>query len=160
MEFRKMVMITRYARQQKRNKCIEQTFGLCGRGRRQDDLGEWHWNTYNIIYEMNRQSRCDTWYWILGAGALRWPRGMIRGGRRVGGSGWGTGVYLRWIHVDVKKKKMCLETLNSLWKICLQQHCLQDLWNRLVNRITNRFSREKVPINYIKHIPGFWSSLS
>ena len=42
MEFRKMVMITRYARQQKRNKCIEQTFGLCGRGRRQDDLGEWH----------------------------------------------------------------------------------------------------------------------
>ena len=42
MEFRKMVMITLYARQQKRHRCIEQTFGLCGRGRGWDDLGEWH----------------------------------------------------------------------------------------------------------------------
>ena len=28
MEFRKMVMITLYARQQKRHRCIEQSFGL------------------------------------------------------------------------------------------------------------------------------------
>ena len=34
MEFRKMVMITLYGRQQKRHRCIEQSFGLCGRGRR------------------------------------------------------------------------------------------------------------------------------
>ena len=33
MEFRKMVMITLYARQQKRHRCIEQSYGLCGRGR-------------------------------------------------------------------------------------------------------------------------------
>ena len=32
MEFRKMVMITLYARQQKRHRYIEQTFGLCGEG--------------------------------------------------------------------------------------------------------------------------------
>ena len=32
MEFRKMVMITLYVRQQKRHRCIEQSFGLCGRG--------------------------------------------------------------------------------------------------------------------------------
>ena len=25
------------------------TFGLCGRGRGWDDLGEWHWNMYNNI---------------------------------------------------------------------------------------------------------------
>ena len=31
MEFRKMVMITLYARQQKRHRCIEQSFGLYGR---------------------------------------------------------------------------------------------------------------------------------
>ena len=31
MEFRKMVMITLYERQQKRHRCIEQSFGLCGR---------------------------------------------------------------------------------------------------------------------------------
>ena len=42
MEFRKMVMITLYARQQKRHRRIEQSFGLCGRGRGQDDMGEWH----------------------------------------------------------------------------------------------------------------------
>ena len=32
MEFRKTVMITLYARQQKRQRCIEQTFGLVGEG--------------------------------------------------------------------------------------------------------------------------------
>ena len=31
MEFRKMVMMTQYVRQQKRLTCKEQTFGLCGR---------------------------------------------------------------------------------------------------------------------------------
>ena len=40
--FRKMVTITLYVRQQKRHRCIEQSFGLCGRGRWWDDLGEWH----------------------------------------------------------------------------------------------------------------------
>ena len=38
---------------------------------------------------------------MLGAGALGRPRGMVQGGRREGGSGWGTYVYLWWIHVDV-----------------------------------------------------------
>ena len=42
MELRKMVTITVYVRQQKRHRCIEQSFGLCGRGRGWDDLGEWH----------------------------------------------------------------------------------------------------------------------
>ena len=32
MEFRKMVTMALYARQQKRHRCIEQSFGLCGRG--------------------------------------------------------------------------------------------------------------------------------
>ena len=83
MEFRKMVIITLYARQQKRHRCIEQSFGLCGRGRRWDDLGEWHFNMYNIIYEMSSQSRFDARYWILGAGVLGRPRGMVgEGGER------------------------------------------------------------------------------
>ena len=38
MEFGKTVMITLYAREQKRHRCIEQSFGLCGRGRGWDDL--------------------------------------------------------------------------------------------------------------------------
>jgi len=45
-------------------------------------------------------------------------RGMVQGGRREEGSGWGTRVYLWWIHVDIwqnqynivklKKKKKSL----------------------------------------------------
>ena len=38
MELRKMVTITLYARQQKKHRCIEQSFGLCGRGRGWGDL--------------------------------------------------------------------------------------------------------------------------
>ena len=101
MEFRKMVTITLCTRQQKRHWCIEQSFGLCGRVTGWDDLGEWHWNTYNIIYGTSRQSRFDARYWMLGAGALGWPRGMIWGGRREKGSGWGTHVYLWRIHFDI-----------------------------------------------------------
>ena len=50
-------------------------------GRGWDDLGEWHWNMYNIIYEMNHQSRFDAGYRMLGAGALGRPRRMVWGGR-------------------------------------------------------------------------------
>ena len=38
---------------------------------------------------MSRQSRFNARYWMLGAGALGRPRGMIQGGRREEGSGWG-----------------------------------------------------------------------
>ena len=34
--------MTLYPRQQKRHRCIEQSFGFCGRGRGWDSLGEWH----------------------------------------------------------------------------------------------------------------------
>ena len=40
MEFRKMVMMTLYARQKKRHRCKEQTFGFCGRRQGWDDLRE------------------------------------------------------------------------------------------------------------------------
>ena len=56
---------------------------------------------YNIIYETSRQSRFNARYWVLGAGALGQPGGMVRGGRREEGSGWGTSVYQWWIHVDI-----------------------------------------------------------
>ena len=64
-------------------------------------LGEWHWNMYNIIYEMSCQSRFDARYWMLGAGALERPRGMVWGGRREKGSGWGTRVCPWRIHFDI-----------------------------------------------------------
>jgi len=38
---------------------------------------------------------------MLGAGALGRPRGMVWGGRREEGSGWGTHVYLWRIHFNI-----------------------------------------------------------
>ena len=40
MEFRKMVTMTLYTRQQKRQRCKGQTVGLCGRKQGWDDLRE------------------------------------------------------------------------------------------------------------------------
>ena len=117
MEFRKMVTITLYMRQRKRHWCIEQSFGLCGRGRRWVDLGEWHWNMYNIMYETSRQSRFDARYWMLGAGALGWPSGMVWGGRREEGSGWGTHVYLWRIHFDIRQNQYNIVKLKNKIKI-------------------------------------------
>ena len=107
-------------RKQKRHWCIEQSFGLCGRGRGWDDLGEWHWNTCNIIYETSHQSRFDAQYWMLGAGALGQPRGMVQGGRREEGSGWGTHVYLSWIHFDIWQNQYNIVKLKN--KIKLKQN--------------------------------------
>ena len=71
-----------FTRQQKRHWCIEQSFGLCGRG--WDDLGEWHWNMYNIICETNQQSSFDAWCRMLRAGALGWMTQRDGMGREVG----------------------------------------------------------------------------
>ena len=38
---------------------------------------------------------------MLGAGALGRPGGMVWGGKREEGSGWGTHVYLWQIHFDI-----------------------------------------------------------
>ena len=106
MEFRKMVTITLYARQKKRHRCIEETFGLCGRRRRWDDLREQHWNMYIIKCETDHQSRFGCMRQVLGAGALGWPRAMGWGGRWEGGSGWGTHVNPWLIYVSVWQKPL------------------------------------------------------
>ena len=105
---------TKKQRQQKRHWRIGQSFGLCGRRRGWGDLGEWHWNMYNIIYETSRQSRFDTQYWMLGAGAMGRPRGMVWGGRREEGSGWGTHVYLLQIHFDIRQNQYNIVKLNKI----------------------------------------------
>ena len=53
------------------------------------------------MYETSCQSRFDARYWMLGAGALGRPRGMVWGGMREEGSGWGTHIYLWQIHFDI-----------------------------------------------------------
>ena len=49
----------------------------------------------------------------LGLGALGRPRGMVQGGRREEGSGWGTRVYLWRIHVDIWQKQCNIVKLKN-----------------------------------------------
>ena len=72
---------------------------------------------YNIIYEISHQSRFDARYWMLGAGALGQPRGMVWEGRREEGSGWGTHVYLWQIHFDIWQNQYNIVKLNKIKKI-------------------------------------------
>ena len=72
---------------------------------------------YNIIYETSHQSRFDARYWMLGAGALGRPRGMVWGGRREEGSGWGPHVYLWRIHFDIWQNQYNIVKLKNKIKI-------------------------------------------
>ena len=81
-----MVMITLYAKQKKRHRCIEQTFGLCGRRRGWDVLKEQH--VYYLW--LNRSpAQVGCMRQMLGPGALGRPRGIGWRGMCDGGSGWG-----------------------------------------------------------------------
>ena len=59
MEFRKMVILTLYAKQKKRHRCTEQTFGLCGRRWGWDVLRKQHRNMYIIKGETDHQPKLD-----------------------------------------------------------------------------------------------------
>ena len=72
---------------------------------------------YSIIYETSRESRFDAQYWMLGAGALGRARGMVWGGRREEGSGWGTRVYLWQIHVDIWQNQYNIIKLKNFKKM-------------------------------------------
>ena len=48
IKFRKMLMITLYAEQKKRHRCIEQSFRLCGGRRGWDVSREQHRNVYYL----------------------------------------------------------------------------------------------------------------
>ena len=61
----------------------------------------WENGIETCIISYMKQCRFNAQYWMLGAGALGRPRGMVREGRREEGSGCGTRVYLWWIHVDI-----------------------------------------------------------
>ena len=54
---------------------------------------------------------------MLGAGALGRPRGMVWGGRREEGSGWGTCVYLWQIHVDIWQNQYNIVKLKNKIKL-------------------------------------------
>ena len=66
---------------------------------------------------MSCQSRFDAQYWMLGAGALGRPRGMVQGGRREEVSGCGTRVCLWRIHVDIRQNQYNIVKLKNKIKI-------------------------------------------
>ena len=106
MEFRKMVMITLYAKQKKRHRCTEQTFGLCGRRRGWDVSRGEHWNMYIIKGETDHQPRLDAWDKC--SGLVHWgdPEGSGWRGRWEVGSGWGRHANPWLIHVNVWQKPL------------------------------------------------------
>ena len=105
MEFRKMVMMTLYARQQKRHRYKEQTFGLWEKARVGwfERIALKHvyyhmWNRWPVqvrCMKQGSQSRCT---------GTTQRDGM---GMEVGeGSGWGTHVHPWLIHVNVWQKPL------------------------------------------------------
>ena len=94
-----------------------------------DDLGERHWNMYNIIYETRHQSKFNAQYWMLGAGALGRPRRMVWGGKREEGSGWGTRVYLWRIHFNIWQNQYNIVKLKN--KIKLKKKTGTKIWKCL-----------------------------
>jgi len=84
---------------------------------------------------MSRQSRFDARYWMLGAGAVGRLRGMVWGGRREEGSGWGARVYLWWIHFDIWQNQYNIVKLKnkikkkSIWVLWTEGD-LFLLWGR------------------------------
>ena len=86
MEFRKMVMITLYAKQKKRHRCTEQTFGLCGRRWVWDVSREQHQNMYIIKGETDHQPRWDAWDKC--SGLVHWEDPEGSGGEGGGRGDW------------------------------------------------------------------------
>ena len=85
------------------------------------------------MYETSRQSRFDARYWMLGAGALGRPRGIVWGGRREEGSEWGTHVYLWQIHFDIWQNQYNIVKLKN--KIKLKKIFLMKFWNNRYKRV-------------------------
>ena len=88
MEFRKMLMITLYAKQKKRHRCIEQTFGFYGRRRGWDDLREQHRNIHRNVY-LSSVKQITSPGWMFETSARGWCTGKTEGWD---GEGGGRGV--------------------------------------------------------------------
>ena len=130
MEFRKMLMITLYAKQKKRHRCIEQTFGLCGRRQGWDVSREQHvyylgWNRSPAQVGCMRQ--------VLGPGALGRPRGIGWKRRWEGGSGGGTHVNPWLIHVNVWQNPLqyCIVISLQLIKKKKKRKHIQNSYNSI-----------------------------
>ena len=104
---------------------------------------------YTIMYETSRQSRFDARYWMLGAGVLGQPRGVVWGRRREGGSGWGPRVYLWWIHFDVWQNQYNIVKFKN--KIKLKKNYKRNEVFYHKENLSSKFVEEKY-MNIIENI--------
>ena len=83
-----MVTITLYAKQKKRHRCTEQTFGLCGRRRGWDVLREQHQIMYIIrvkqITSPGWMHETSTRAWCTGKTQRDWVEREVGGGIGMG----------------------------------------------------------------------------
>ena len=75
---------------------------------------------------------------MLEAGALGRLRGMVQGGRREEGSGWGTRVYLWWIHVDIWQNQYNIVKLKNKIK------------RKKITELLNKTKQKKTSHNLLK----------
>ena len=136
-----MVAITLYAKQKKRHRCTEQTFGLCGRRRGWDVSREQHQNMYIIKGETDHQPRLNAWDKC--SALVHWedPEGS---GREGGGRGIGMGIHVNpWlIHVNVWQKPLQYCKVISLQLIKINE------------KKNKRFDRKKKKKRTSFHVPG------
>ena len=125
MEFRKMVMITLYAKQKKRHRCTEKTFGLwekvrvgCSERTALKQVYYHGWNRSPAQVGCMRQ--------VLRAGALGRTGGMGWRGRWEGGSGWGTYVNPWLIHVNAWQKPLQYCKVISLQLIKINEKKIKE----------------------------------
>ena len=97
---------------------------------------------YNIIYETSHQSRFDARYWMLAARAMGRPRGMVWGGRREKGSGWGTHVYLWQIHFNIWQNQYNIVKLKNKIKLKKERMKLEHFLTPYT-KVSSIFSRPK-----------------
>ena len=91
---------------------------------------------------MSHQSRFDAPYWMLGAGALGRPRGMVWGGRREEGSGWGTHVCLWRIHFNIWQNQYNIVKFKN--KIKLQKNNNHSYAFYVRNFPLNKWKSERI----------------
>ena len=102
---RNQIALTSSAKQKKRHRCTEQTFGLWEKAR----VGCFETTASKYIYYLgwNRSpAQAGCMRQVLGAGALGRPREIGWGGRWEGESEWGTHVNPWLIHVNVWQKPL------------------------------------------------------
>ena len=144
MEFRKMVSITLYAKQKKRHRCIEQTFGLWEKAR----VGCFERTASKHIYYQgwNRSpAQVGCMRQVLGPGALGRPRGIGSRRRWEGGSEWGThgNPWLNHVNVWQKPLQYCKVISLQLIKINGKKNSLKSnvtIWTLFCFSVTGRLT--------------------